>query len=1238
MSKNYYKRNYEEALEVITPSFYLEEDSALSGIEIDPIIQVINGHIKACNNISSILDVSTLGTLSGITPYFVKQNKLTDIAAEEFQRNILDSLGVKLGNFGTSGEFKTYLEDTLLPTITLNAPTAFTNEYLIDSLSWMYFLNTSGTNYNPSSDVSLYLATRFYSDEKVTVTDGVEIFTKYLWYHYDSLSSVDPGIIPSNFLSGNGTYTSGTQGLDNLLTLVKIIYNTSFSDLEDTKVKDLFEAYITNGTLSTDTTSKGSFYRFIRSIAVAISDVNDSVNDIEAIYNIEKCPAYQLPLIANLIGWNLFGEDETSWRLQLRNAVGVYKRKGTKAGIQLAIDSVLPSNDFEVSSILTTLYESYVPYIIQYCLATGSDYFKNLNTWTKELADKTGVKYYSNTSLEENLKHVVDFILLGLVTEHNENFIFNNEVFDLDCKYTYRGKTYTIPPFDEEKFYINSKLSNSLLNDLRKKLDCFGVDPDLSTSAIDYITNNTIGSEEQIAINGGFIFFTSSFQNPPNYADLVSNLEVNSLDSIGLWSSKSSHFNIFLDTSAYDFSSLNLEADTGKAVVELARTVEEFSPANAIPNVSLFTDLSSVATYLESLCSILCNNEEEFNSCTYESSGVDMSIASSVFIEEDSSGLILESCAVSVPRNAIRRRGFQNLFKSKEVYDRTGFNQPIVHTLSSIFNDYLYLGYNPSTLEFVNYLTSEFSGVYDQCNTSSCDATYFGVDVSNTYPSRAATYSTSCPKYIDRKTNFEGLLHYLEWKLQTERGKQIIALSPDVYASSIPFINVEENLAETFYPSAGISSKDFEFGVDIHKLYKDYTNNYAKHGLGTYESTYLSGGPDILAHIYGNIFENGELNNIGDASAYVTQNLVSAITLNQNEGSGVFSDGTASTYVASSVSDIYVGNFELHNSSICSTIALIMTSATSNNNEFVYINASSTDAPDILRNGLVTLKAFDGLPRVRVGLLEDNFLLPEHEFKLDIKSSILKSNGAIGGTAYAWIHTGEVGNKVWTYTKNNIWEMVDSDTITKNYVINNSIPVPITNKGVNSNDKCLDNDLSQNVLDIKEGDFTTNSISFNTKNNLISVPEAYYKVSQQVHTLTQKYYVDIFILPSVTDETLVLDSVNLIDSTNLERASIHRNYDITLSTVDVNGIIEEGETSSVEVRYPLEILYLYEIFKYFNSIATDRASRVVSDTSGLLLAEGGSRLNFRTHPDWVAISSNANSQYTEIDMEEKCTA
>jgi len=1250
MAKNYYKRNYVDVVEIITPNFYLDEDISASGMEIDPILQVINGHILAANNISSIIPSLTVSSLAAISPYFIKQNKLTTINTYDFQSSILDNLGVKIGNFESSAAFKTYLDDTLLPTINTGSPTSYTDAYLIDNLSWVYFLNTSGDTYDPSSDIGTLIAEKLFSNKEITITDGIELFTKYIWKNYSTLSAIDSTIIPDDFVQGTETYTSGDQGLNNITTLVKLIYNISYADNSDTKVGELFTDYIATGYLSKDTISKGAFFRFLRSIATAISDVNDHVEDIEAIYNIEKCPSYQLPLIANLIGWKLFGENDLNHRLQLRNAVSVYKRKGTKAGIQLAIDSVLPSNTFEVSSIVDTLYESYLPNLIQYALVTDSSSFDSLSTWTKELAVKTEVVHYSYSDITENIQHVVDKIILDLYLKFPENFIFDNKLFDPEASYSYRGKVLPIPPYDDEKFYVQCQLTKELLNYLHSRLTCFGVTESFATQVTNYIKNNTILSKDRLSIDGTFMFHTSSYQSPPNYDDVVASLSVKDINSMGLWNAKSSHFNVFLDTSSYNFSSLNLASDTGEAIVELARTVNDFSPAHSIPVVDLFTNITDTVTYLGYFCNRVDVASKEFVSYTYGSSAVDMSAGASTFLrastDQFTDSLLNSSVAISSPRNAVRRRNLKNLLEHKSSYSRTGFNQPVAVEPSATAYNGITLGFIPSSLSFADTSIINLKGVYNICNKLTSDNSFFGVDVSNCSPLRgvADIEVSSCLQYVIHGDTDEyiALIHKLYWDKLVQQGEYIVEHNYEPFFASSVWEKHSHNQA-AILASTLVSVEDFELGSPIHRLYNDYTDKFGKHSLTSFYKNYLDGGKDIFSHTFGKLFFNGNLETLGIETSYQTTSLRDIKEISANEGSGLLSETGSNTYVASSTSSVYVDNFELRNAHVVSGIELVTTSATSNNNVFEYIALpKDLTKSHIYSTNFITSKAINGFPRIRFDLSTyvDNLLTPEHNFSIDIKSTILNTeNKLIGGaTIGVWIHTREVNGYIWTFTPDNEWVMLSTDSLTKESVLSKSHKKIIEIAPAISLDNCLgsiDSFTSKKLTILNKDNFNTFSINFNTKNSPISVPEVYYSKEEQVHIDSQNYFVEVFMLPSTnnTDKLFVLEEMKVTDTTNKSRASIKNDFTIDSSGINSSGIVVVNGTLPIQDTIELEMEELKIIFNYFNSIAIDNASRVIADTSALMLGSGGSRINYRIHPDWISTASkSANSQYVSLDI------
>ena len=98
--RQYYKSNFVELLELLTPSMYAQDDQDLSGTEVNPISLVINGHIEAASNINGVLSLSAvpnsqtsnLSSIEGISQYFVKQNELTKVMGTKVD-SVIDTTG-----------------------------------------------------------------------------------------------------------------------------------------------------------------------------------------------------------------------------------------------------------------------------------------------------------------------------------------------------------------------------------------------------------------------------------------------------------------------------------------------------------------------------------------------------------------------------------------------------------------------------------------------------------------------------------------------------------------------------------------------------------------------------------------------------------------------------------------------------------------------------------------------------------------------------------------------------------------------------------------------------------------------------------------------------------------------------------------------------------------------------------------------------------------------------------------
>ena len=470
--RKYYKTNFVDLVELITPEVYKMEDLYLSGTEVNPISQVINAHINVAANISNVISLSgvansqtsALDSIDGIAQYFVKQNKLTNINPFLFESKIMLPLGTSLAAYDTSGEFFTYLSGTLLPMIipatttqvdplqanitTLSALTGDSNtssvhNYLVDTLGWMYFLNTSadgGLDYSPSSYV-LNSLNSLYMGKTIETVDGIKGLTEYLWRNNETCSF--GSYIPIDFISGTADgitdssaatlpiYTSGTQKLDALQTLMDVAYSPLYIDEQDYTVKAAFDNYIDASIKLDNRTSKGPHRKYSNLLGYELADLNDEVENIGLIYDIENVKAEHLQYIADLIGFKLRGNSASKWRHQLRLAVDLYKKSGTLGAIQAALNALIVDSVFDVSGKVQELWESYLPQLVWYALGTESPLFKDLITWTPGLAAEAGVLSYSTSSLEENIKIVTDNILLELYKAFPENFLFHGKKFSV---------------------------------------------------------------------------------------------------------------------------------------------------------------------------------------------------------------------------------------------------------------------------------------------------------------------------------------------------------------------------------------------------------------------------------------------------------------------------------------------------------------------------------------------------------------------------------------------------------------------------------------------------------------------------------------------------------------------------------------------------------------------------------------------------------------------------------------
>lgn len=446
MSRKYTKSNFADLLETLIPELYRNEDIQLSGLKLDPVLDLINRHVAAIDDgvlsISSIPDDPTtvrLDSISGMSQYFVKQNELTNISPYILESKILNPVSASLADFSTSSDFNVYLSSNLLPKIvpptTANVGTLLDNigelsslvgstetsavhAHLVDTLGLMYFLNTSadgGLDYSPSSFV-LDSLTKVFNGTTLQTVDGVKGLNAYLWNNLE-VCSFTP-YVPEDF-----------ESLDQLQTLTEVVYSPSYFDKDDTKVKEAFDDFIDVGNEQKKTVSAGPMRKLLAAMGYSIADISEQIENIGLIYDIENVKEEHLQYIAQLIGYRLRGNSSDKWRHQLRIAVDLYKKSGTLGAIQAAINALISETVFDVSGRAQELWECYLPNLVWYALGTESPLLKDLSTWTASKANLAEVGAYSTSSLENNLKSVTDAILLDLYKTYPENFIFFSEKF-----------------------------------------------------------------------------------------------------------------------------------------------------------------------------------------------------------------------------------------------------------------------------------------------------------------------------------------------------------------------------------------------------------------------------------------------------------------------------------------------------------------------------------------------------------------------------------------------------------------------------------------------------------------------------------------------------------------------------------------------------------------------------------------------------------------------------------------
>ena len=638
-SQKYFKYNYIDQVQHLVPELYDELDFRLYGEEEDVNYAVLGKLLRAIKHIDGLLPVSGNTETSTLYQYYLPENKLTRVTPQKFSEKILRADKKQWSDFKNQGEFLHYVSGSLLPKIRANdAQTSWASgvssyvdrttsdaglvqQYLVDHLGLLYFLNTSGGPGldPPSALITSALGDVFYGDT-FDEEAGTKLLFEYFWLNRETSAGFQEYLPhPWNQVSAYqaGNYTSGTQMLESLKTLIGTW--TTQQDENSLFLKDSLELSIL-GQTPKRMESKGAMAKFLKAIAYGFYDIKSLVTDIGDLLDIERCPSDFLDYLAHYVGWKLLTDDVDKWRNQLRQAIYVYKSKGTRNSIDYVLNELIPSSIFDPNNTVsgvTETWESYLPNLMYYLIRTASPVSKDMtslqatvNDW-RDYANRNNldIPVHMGTDIDSSCRFLVDALLHYLHINHGMIRIGNIDYTETpfwtnqpDPSYFHRGKHISVPPWEHDRFYLNSRITPRLVLDLsgffQSPTDGFGLQVpsgivgQFATLLRDVVEVKDDGDTPLAwGDNQAFKFFTSSQQLAPNYKEIIAEGDIESASLLDYWNSKSSTVFTKLDAANIDFEETRLlysEATNkigNKAIDTIVDVLRQFAPFHVINKI-----------------------------------------------------------------------------------------------------------------------------------------------------------------------------------------------------------------------------------------------------------------------------------------------------------------------------------------------------------------------------------------------------------------------------------------------------------------------------------------------------------------------------------------------------------------------------------------------------------------------------------------------------------------------------
>jgi hypothetical protein len=1272
MSNLYYKRNYVDALKIIVPDQYIIKDEGDNLETIDIVTASLFSEIEIIQGFTNIFPLQANTIVSGslgfsgtyfteLPAYFVKTNELNEITPSEFQVEVLEGLNYNIRDYKSEEEFKTFLSGTLLPKLRVGTSTTLsplanntgdafgttdsaTFDYLKNSLGLFFLLNYDLGDATYNTALYEHLTTpmsKLWKGEPLSTEDAIKALKEYLFINQSKINGFFPSFLMDLYASGTGPSVSGTQQLENIKTITSIIHSDGQAQKDDTYVRDIFFDYFdpsTIGNTKTDFTvnyssalggirllgilpnslvdhlgftKEGNFGKLLRAVSLFMSDINDQVVTLETIKSIEECPEDFLPYLADLIGWNLYTSNSISWRRQLRNAVSLIRKKGTKEGLKQLLSVVLPSIDLDFENNYSEYYESYVPNLIYYLLKTDSTLLKDTSSWTQTDAVLQAGGEYTSDNQDLNIRYIIDHIILDSIKDFPSLFSVRGRPFDIsdpEFVFNYRGRDFKAPPWEYEKFYVDCDITEEYVEYLKNKLVCLGVTQEGAESFETFVLENTVsGVQSPELYNNGFMFLTKKYEFPFNYRTIIDSFEKRKLELTTYWSAKSSRFNLTLQEGTTDDSFFKVSAYSQEDFFEALKATKDFIPATAISrlhaDVSQAEGLISDVKVFPRVTTQLDSQYWDGGIASYVVSGLDMrqsvelstlvgSAVDSSYVHDsrfqndhsalpvfrrentelgrfggmysDSSGLgqIFNVSGAPVTtdpgRISKRKRDYSYGLNNCNIYDRDGFNSPSFRNkgVSGDGLECIPLGMELSTYTFVDVSShTKLPEVYKACETTQSSSLINGVPTSATFPMRGLDdYKHSYHNYVYRDELDEcyRLFYNILYGIESFKVDETIKLNDHL----IPDISVKlrESLINEAWQSLTLDRDSFftaGFGRGVAELYGKYLRKFGYEiSQKTIEELDV-GGSSILSQIYGPIVYNANMSVDGSAISKVLDISGNAYNKKTESVYDFYPIETLSSSDAfNDVDDVAMGFNEKGTKTFISGIEIVDEESANPKNRVIYVDLSSDEGviPEgglLLSDQVLMMQNRSQFPRLRFSTAEqNNKLLPECEYTLDISSIFVRKNNNItGGSQFGVVVRTQVETDIngkrcfWVWTPNYKWTLYYPDDYIY-YDMGQLYKLTFPHRFIHdqrpiNNLICATKELEyQSLLSITRDDLVKDSLRFATYNTEVKPNSDYQRQNGNVHREDQVYFIEILPWKSLEPNTWwTLNSINLVNDT-----------------------------------------------------------------------------------------------------------